>query len=210
MKDEILEEIRKRGLQNNITLCGTTKQVTQKLAEASIFISTSDFEGISNSMLEAMAVGLPMVCTDCPIGGARLMLGDGAGLLSEVGNIKQFAENLDGLLHNHDKCRLMSAFAKEKASQYTLLNIAQRWIDVFNKLKNDYMTKVLEVIYGFGYGGIRAFIMNYLNFLDKDKFKVDIYVFGYESSPFTDKVKELGANIFLSQKTMQQRSLGYL
>lgn len=72
------------------------------------------------------------------------------------------------------------------------------------------MTKVLEVIYGFGYGGIRAFIMNYLNFLDKDKFKVDIYVFGYESSPFTDKVKELGANIFLSQKTMQQRSLGYL
>lgn len=135
MKDEILEEIRKRGLQNNITLCGTTKQVTQKLAEASIFISTSDFEGISNSMLEAMAVGLPMVCTDCPIGGARLMLGDGAGLLSEIGNIKQFAENLDGLLHNHDKCRLMSAFAKEKASQYTLLNIAQRWIDVFNKLK---------------------------------------------------------------------------
>ena len=58
------------------------------------------------------------------------------------------------------------------------------------------MTKVLEVIYGFGYGGIRAFIMNYLNYLDKTKFKVDIYVFGYESSPFTDKVKELGANIY--------------
>ncbi len=51
------------------------------------------------------------------------------------------------------------------------------------------MIRVLEVIYGFGYGGIRAFIMNYLNYLDKSKFKVDIYVFGYDSSPFTDKVK---------------------
>lgn len=58
------------------------------------------------------------------------------------------------------------------------------------------MIRVLEVIYGFGYGGIRAFIMNYLNYLDKSKFKVDIYVFGYDSSPFTDKVKALGANIY--------------
>lgn len=58
------------------------------------------------------------------------------------------------------------------------------------------MTRVLEVIYGFGYGGIRAFIMNYLNYLDKDKFKIDIYVFGYDSSPFTDKVREMGADIY--------------
>lgn len=56
--------------------------------------------------------------------------------------------------------------------------------------------RVLEVIYGFGYGGIRAFIMNYLQYLDKDKFDVDIYVFGWDSSPFTDKVHQLGANIY--------------
>lgn len=58
------------------------------------------------------------------------------------------------------------------------------------------MTRVLEVIYGFGYGGIRAFIMNYLNYLDKQKFKVDIYVFGAESSPFTAQVEQMGARIF--------------
>lgn len=58
------------------------------------------------------------------------------------------------------------------------------------------MKKVLEVVYGFGYGGIRAFIMNYLNYLDKNKFKVDIYVFGADSSPFTDQAKNLGTNVF--------------
>ena len=58
------------------------------------------------------------------------------------------------------------------------------------------MKRVLEVIYGFGYGGIRAFIMNYLKYLDKEKFQVDIYVFGYGESPFTDQVREIGANIY--------------
>lgn len=58
------------------------------------------------------------------------------------------------------------------------------------------MKRILEVVYGFGYGGIRAFIMNYLNYLDKNKFKVDIYVFGADSSPFTDQAKNLGANVF--------------
>ena len=36
-----------------------------------MFVSSSDFEGISNSMLEAMGMGLPVVVTDCPVGGAR-------------------------------------------------------------------------------------------------------------------------------------------
>lgn len=55
--------------------------------------------------------------------------------------------------------------------------------------------RVLEVIYGFGYGGIRAFIMNYLQYI-KDDFDVDIYVFGWDTSPFTEEVHKLGANIF--------------
>lgn len=135
LKEEISRELQKKGLEENIRLCGTTKQVTQKLADASIFISTSDFEGISNSMLEAMAVGVPMVCTDCPIGGAHMMLCDGAGLLSEVGNTKQFAEKLDLLLSDHYKCRTMSEIAKNKTSKYTSFYIAQQWIEVFNKLR---------------------------------------------------------------------------
>lgn len=58
------------------------------------------------------------------------------------------------------------------------------------------MKRVLEVVYGFDYGGIRAFIMNYLTYLDKDKFSVDIYAFGCESSPFTEQVESLGYHIY--------------
>lgn len=134
LRDEITKEINEMGLQNNISLCGTTKQVIQKLSESSIFISTSDFEGISNSMLEAMAVGVPMVCTDCPIGGAHLMLSDGAGYLSAVGNVKQFVDKVDNLLSNQNQCQRMSEIAKKKASMYTPECVAKQWIEVFNKL----------------------------------------------------------------------------
>lgn len=58
------------------------------------------------------------------------------------------------------------------------------------------MKRILEVIYGFGYGGIRAFLMNYLQYIDKNEFSVDIYVFGYDSSPFTEQVREMGIKIY--------------
>lgn len=58
------------------------------------------------------------------------------------------------------------------------------------------MTRVLIVTYGFGYGGIRAFIMNYLKYIDKNEFHVDIYVFGVSGSPFTKHVEDMGARIF--------------
>lgn len=58
-----------------------------------MFVSSSDFEGISNSMLEAMGMGLPVVVTDCPVGGARMVIQDGVnGLLVPVGDTKTMYE----------------------------------------------------------------------------------------------------------------------
>lgn len=58
------------------------------------------------------------------------------------------------------------------------------------------MKRVLEVVYGFDYGGIRAFIMNYLTYIDKEKFCIDIYAFGCDSSPFSKQVESLGHHIY--------------
>ena len=66
-------------------------------------------------------------------------------------------------------------------------------------------TRVLEVVNGFGYGGIRAFIMNSLEHIDRSKFQIDIYAFGVSESPFTEKVKELGANIYFESENNVHR-----
>ena len=51
-----------------------SEDIHSKIHKASMFVSSSDYEGMSNSMLEAMAMGLPVICTDCPIGGASAVI----------------------------------------------------------------------------------------------------------------------------------------
>lgn len=60
--------------------------------------------------------------------------------------------------------------------------------------------RVLEVVYGFDYGGIRAFIMNCLEHIDRNEFAIDIYAFGTSGSPFKEKVGELGGNIYFESE----------
>lgn len=56
--------------------------------------------------------------------------------------------------------------------------------------------RVLEVCYGFGYGGIQTFILNCLEHINRNKIQIDIYAFGTSESPFTKKIKSLGVNIY--------------
>ena len=86
------------------------KNLHRGILDYSMFVSTSDFEGISNSMLEAMAIGLPTICTDCPCGGASMAIEDGVnGFLSPVGDGKSFAEKMIYLVSHPD---LMEKFSK--------------------------------------------------------------------------------------------------
>ena len=73
-KQKLEEMIEGLGLSSRVMLPGAKKDVLSLVRECAMFVSSSDREGISNSMLEAMAIGLPTVCTDCPAGGARMFI----------------------------------------------------------------------------------------------------------------------------------------
>ena len=55
------------NLKEQISLPGYTNNVNEKMYDCSMYISSSNFEGISNSMLEALAMGMPTICTDCEV-----------------------------------------------------------------------------------------------------------------------------------------------
>ncbi|MCM1368806.1 MAG: glycosyltransferase [Candidatus Amulumruptor caecigallinarius] len=128
LKEELERIISGMGLARHVSLRGVTRDTAEKLAEASVFVSTSDYEGISNSMLEAMAAGMPVVCTDCPIGGARLMLGEGGGMLSPVGDAGAFARRLEELLGAPEQARRMAAKAKQTSLKYSPESISLQWL----------------------------------------------------------------------------------
>lgn len=71
---------------NKVALFPGCPDVHERVLDAGMFVLPSNYEGLSNSMLEAMAIGLPVICTDCPCGGARMVIRDGEnGLLIPVG-----------------------------------------------------------------------------------------------------------------------------
>ena len=99
----VLSAIRRLRLERNVSVFPFCIDVHQKILDAAMFVSTSEYEGISNSMLEALAIGLPCVCTDCDGGGAREMIRDGEnGLLVPKGDKKAVADAIERLISDPD------------------------------------------------------------------------------------------------------------
>ncbi|MBP5273635.1 MAG: glycosyltransferase, partial [Abditibacteriota bacterium] len=61
------------GIAGSVDFPGFENSLQQKLALAGVFVMSSDFEGIPNTLAEAMAAGLPCAVTDCSPGGARVL-----------------------------------------------------------------------------------------------------------------------------------------
>jgi len=76
LEDEMRAYIREKGLDDCIIIKPFDSTLHETIKKYAMFVSSSDYEGMSNSMLEAMAIGLPTICTDCPAGGARAIIRD--------------------------------------------------------------------------------------------------------------------------------------
>ena len=68
------QQIMDLGLSGAVKLKDFSKTIHQDIIKSAIYVSSSNFEGVSNAMLEALAIGLPSICTDCPDGGARMYI----------------------------------------------------------------------------------------------------------------------------------------
>ena len=65
------------NIANKVAWHGFCIDAKQKIVDAGIFVLPSNYEGVSNAMVEAMAMGIPVIATDCPIGGAATYIRDG-------------------------------------------------------------------------------------------------------------------------------------
>ena len=131
-KGEQEEELKKYAgelkIDKNVAFMGQRANVHSYIINASMFVSSSDFEGMSNSMLEAMAIGLPVVCTDCPIGGAKMVIKNNLnGLLTPVGDDEEFAKAIIYLIEYPDKAGEMGKRASKLREELKPDIIAGQW-----------------------------------------------------------------------------------
>lgn len=68
LRKKLQSKIDDLNLQERISLCGVSDNIREELEKAKMFVLSSNYEGMPNALIEAMAVGLPVICTDCPCG----------------------------------------------------------------------------------------------------------------------------------------------
>lgn len=77
------------GVGQQVIFHGFSDRVQEEIKKAAIYVMCSNYEGLSNSLMEAIALGIPVIATDCPIGGSRMYIEDGKnGILVPVGEIE--------------------------------------------------------------------------------------------------------------------------
>ena len=122
-------------IENNVVFEGYCTDVHRKIVDSEIYVLSSDFEGMPNALMEAMAMGFPVVSTNCYGGGAAELIENGInGLLSPVNNEIAFADNIIGIIDNANLKKNISEAAKAIVVNHTDEKIVEQWMSYFLSL----------------------------------------------------------------------------
>ncbi len=111
-EEEIRQWIRDLGIQKYVKLLVAPGNLPQIFEEASLYLSTSLREGLSNSLMEALAACLPVVATN--VGDNKYLIEEKNGFLVEVGDYMAIADHLQRLLSEQTLRMEMGKFGYEK------------------------------------------------------------------------------------------------
>lgn len=136
---EILEnKIKEYHAEAFIQLPGGSDRLEKDLKNAAVYAFSSDWEGMPNALLEAMALRMPIVATDCPCGGpATVMQSYKNGILVPIKNPEKMAEGICYMIEHPEEAEQMA----DEAGRIAQIANANA---VYNQWKN-YIEKIIAV-----------------------------------------------------------------
>lgn len=124
-KDNLNHLINELGLQEDVDMLGFVDNPHAYTAKANVFVLSSAWEGFGNVVAEALAVGTPVVSTNCKSGPAEILDNGKYGELTPVGEPQPMAEAILSVLAGNTK-----QADSEWLNQFTLKYGAQKYLNV--------------------------------------------------------------------------------
>lgn len=127
---ELDDKVSELKLQNKVFLPGACKNIFDQIKDAALFVMSSDYEGFPNALLEAMAVGLPVISTDFPTGVARELIDADNGIIVPVGDTQAMAKAIVSIMTDKDLRISIRKNNRIKARAYDIKDIVELWEQV--------------------------------------------------------------------------------
>ena len=126
LKLQLQNLIKELKMEKNIFIMGRCNELELELPKNKIFVLSSDYEGMPNALMEALACGLTCVSTNCPCGGPNELIKDGInGYLVPVGDLERMTDAIIKAINNPLKGN------KNELKKYSSSNILKKWTDLF-------------------------------------------------------------------------------
>ena len=130
--------IRELNLNDRISLCGVTQDISSEYKKSDIMALPSYYESFGLVVVEAMAHGVPVVgFSSCP--GVNEIISDGVdGVLVKSGaedRVVQYASALNDLIASPDLRKSMGAEAREIARKFCVQGITDQWETLFENVR---------------------------------------------------------------------------
>ena len=134
-REKLEQEVGHLGIKDRILLPGVTTDVATAIQKASVFVLTSFTEGMPNALIEAMALGLAVISTDCPCGGPKELIQNSKnGILIPVNDVEALAEALRYLLEHPYEADRMGQEASKIQQELDPAVTNQAWMEYFEQI----------------------------------------------------------------------------
>lgn len=135
LKNDLISLCSKLSINDKVVFKGNQKEVHEMIKDNCMYIMTSNYEGMPNSLMEAMSMGLPCISTDCPSGGPKQMIENNInGFLIEMNNTQQLLEKMEYIISSKKQVNYISTNAKKIKNIYNIENITKMWRNCISKV----------------------------------------------------------------------------
>lgn len=126
LRDSLERKVQNLGLSGAVMMPGNIENIHHKLAQAEMFVLSSNYEGLSNALLEAMMMGLPCISTNCA--GSNEVIEDGVnGLLVPIGSTSKLTEAMRRIILDKKFANQLGYNAAKSSFIFDSVNVIKQW-----------------------------------------------------------------------------------
>ena len=144
LRSDLTNLIKELNLEDRVNLPGYVDDVSERLGDSALFVLSSNYEGMPNALMEAMATGLPCISTDCPIGGPKYLIEDAySGFLTPINDEQKLSYVMEKVLSDKELQEKLGSNSKKITDKLNPDYIYANWEKLINKTIEEYETHSL-------------------------------------------------------------------